>query len=117
MFRTNRTFDFRQGVKSKSLAVLLDKDSIKVLLHETIVFDFNVKKDQIRLDSGGWDTPSTRITINQALSQTGGRPVYLFRRKGITYLQEGAEQTRVSFPLILKGVLHADRRTNSRTGS
>lgn len=79
MFKTNRTYNLSQGVKSKSLAVINKSDGgISVLMHRTIVVDQS--PTQVIINTGGWDTVSTRITINTALLQLGLNYL-LFRKK------------------------------------
>jgi len=85
MFKTLRNYEFEQGVKSKSLAVLYCGDTLAVLYHKTIVVD--ITDEKIKLNNGGYDTVSTRIVINRAL-ELMGRQYVMQRIKGKTYLTD-----------------------------
>ena len=88
MFNINRTYALTTGVKSKGLAVLNDNKTTYVIQHRTIVFKAPsgmLTNGFIEINNGGWDTVSTRMTINQALWEYGSS-YRLARIKGQTYL-------------------------------
>jgi hypothetical protein len=89
MFKTHRTFDLTTGVKNKSIAVfnnLENTGELRVIYHKTTVFSYFVGDDEVMLRDGGYDTVSTRIVINQALSELGHSGILLERIKGTTML-------------------------------
>jgi hypothetical protein len=93
MFKTHRTFDLTTGVKNKTIAVFADDfGNVKVLYHKTIVFDYDSKFNRVKLSNGGWDTVSTRIVINNALSKLGQHDVFLERKKNETFLNLKGER-------------------------
>lgn len=61
------------------------------ILHKTAVFEkiYGTKNTTLIFNTGGWDTVSTRRAINLACSYLSLN-YYVFRKKGITYLQTPA---------------------------
>ena len=70
---------------SNNTAIYPDSDGMtRVILHNTCVVAFN--DTRIELDTGGWDTATTRARMNQASNQYGlGFKVH--RDKGQTYVE------------------------------
>lgn len=84
MFKVHRNFDLSTGVKNNTIAVVNDGNGgISVVYHKTLVVE--ARSSKITLRDGGWNTVSTRLVINQALSEMGHR-VYLFTKKGETLI-------------------------------
>ena len=84
MFQKSRNYTLSQGVKSPSIAVFRDSTLTQVLYHRTIVLQ--EEGGHVRINTGGWDTVSTRIVINRALDQIPGKDAALVREKGVTWL-------------------------------
>jgi hypothetical protein len=56
-----------QRISSNNTAVFTDNEGTKVVLHSTCVVRFNSR--EIELDSGGWETVTTKARMNQASNQ------------------------------------------------
>lgn len=68
-----------QRIPQSNTAVVCTDGLISVVLHSTLVVE--ATRDTIKLDTGGWDTVTTRARMNQASNQFGlGYRVY--RDKG-----------------------------------
>ncbi len=110
MFNTNRTYLLTTGVKSKSLAVICSSHGgVSVIQHKTVVFSLSASGKRVIIQNGGWDTVSTRITINRALKQAPGFEGWSLRRvkgKTMVYCQEKAVSPFHGF-MELKPVTHA----------
>lgn len=63
-----------------------DADCISVVYHSTEVFYYNKINDSITLNTGGWNTPTTKRRINQALFHFGFRGYYVFQKNYQWYL-------------------------------
>lgn len=91
MFKTHRTFNLTPGMKNNSIAVFHAAPILGVLYHQTQVVTAKESKDfiyrTVEIRDGGYDTISTRIVINNALSQIPGFGGYcLSRKKNKTWL-------------------------------
>lgn len=101
MFQSYRQYSLTQGVKTKALAVFSTASETIVLLHQTPVVHAKRRgqKYSIQLRNGGWDTLSTRIVINRALSQIPGADrYYISRDKGETIVRDVSNGE--SFPFV-----------------
>lgn len=67
--------------------------------HDTEIVKFN--NDYFVINFGGFDTVTTRRKMNQASNQFN-LGFSIFRRKGITYMQNGRDITEISvnFPMV-----------------
>lgn len=59
------------GTKSRfgNVTIVKDNTHVGVKLHSTIVARMNLVTKTIQLNSGGWDTVTTRSAMNRALDQ------------------------------------------------
>ena len=90
MFKVHRSFTLSTGIKNSSIAVVNDGEFIVVVYHKTRVVE--KRRDKVIISDGGWDTVSTRMVINQALSELGS-DAYLYRKKGRTMLHYNGVNT------------------------
>lgn len=86
MFKVHKSYNLYTGVKNNTIAVLCHGADIFVTYHSTVVFHYNDNTRLIQLNNGGWDTLSTRLVINRALSEINA-DAYMYREKGNTMLR------------------------------
>lgn len=58
-------------ISRNNTSIKNDAYGISVTLHGTTVFEFNKRSGEIKLDSGGWMTSTTKNRINQAFNKLG----------------------------------------------
>lgn len=63
-----RSFNITKTTKQSNIQVMHHEGEIHVQLHRTIVFSLKLNGD-IVLNSGGWQTVTTKTAINRAFSQ------------------------------------------------
>lgn len=56
-------------VGTHATTINVDNGHITVTYHSTKVFDYDVKNEEVTLDSGEWHTATTKTRINQAMNQ------------------------------------------------
>jgi hypothetical protein len=90
-----RTFDINKTKKFDNVRVINDSEKISVILHSTEVVRFDKVENKVYLSSGGWQTPTTKTAINNALRQieslTGQSLPGVFQKKGEWLLTDGTE--------------------------
>jgi hypothetical protein len=64
-----RSFDIGKSKKFGNIRITNSPNEIIVTLHQTNVVVYDKNKGSIRLTSGGWQTPTTKTAINNALTQ------------------------------------------------
>ena len=110
MFGVHRNFDLTTGVKNKTICVINDAPNLThVIYHKTIVFTHHKKRSAslnstgvITLRTGGYDTVSTRIVINNCLSKTG-LDWRIVREKGRSFLKDS---NGLTMPLVDEMEIH-----------
>ena len=85
----------------KATSVGLAENEISVRYHDTIVFYYAVDTGDIELQTGGWDTPTTRRRLNTCLDACG-IPAQANRHKGKTWIHFRTTGQTVPFD----GLLH-----------
>lgn len=87
-----RSFSMSKTKKFGNVKISNTPDQIIVTLHKTDVVVYNKNDGSIRLNTGGWHTPTTKTAINNALSQlediTGHNFPRISQVKGKWYLGE-----------------------------
>ncbi len=82
-----------------------DKDTVYVILHSTIVVEYNRRSGDIRLNNGGWYTVTTKTCINEALRQLK-YPGRVYQEKGEWYLYlDGARYDYNNNMVVPQGLL------------
>jgi hypothetical protein len=64
-----RKFDINKTKKYGNVTVVNNESKISVILHSTEVVRLDKAENRVYLSSGGWQTPTTKIAINNALRQ------------------------------------------------
>ena len=77
-------------IKNNTWAVLLDNGNIGIKLHNTIVVEY-FPDGKVRLDSGGWETITTKQRIN-AYS-----PVSVYQEKWRWYVSVPGNEKPINF--------------------
>lgn len=90
-----RSFDISKSKKFGNVTVVNNSEKIGVTLHKTEVVKFDKDTNKIYLSSGGWQTPTTKTAINNALSQlesvVGQSFPGVFQKKGEWFLSDGTK--------------------------
>lgn len=79
-----RNFELN-GTKKAFGNVKIDRqgNTTKVILHSTAVVEVDYSTNSVKLNSGGWLTPTTKTAINNALKQISGfESVFVSQKKG-----------------------------------
>jgi hypothetical protein len=88
-----RKFDISKTKKFDNVRVVNDSEKISVILHLSEVVRFDKVENKIYLWSAGWETPTTKTAINNALKQleslTGQSLPAIFQKKGKWMLSTG----------------------------
>lgn len=66
-----RSFNINKTTKQGNIQVLRGDRGVQVTLHRTNVFILDYVNGVIELNSGGWQTTTTKTAINRAFSQLG----------------------------------------------
>lgn len=90
-----RSFKIDRTKKYSNVAVFSSPELLKITLHSTDVIVFDRQRGMIKLNSGGWNTVTTKTAINNALRQleslTGQSLPSVFQKKGEWFLTNGQE--------------------------
>ncbi len=89
------SFSIDRTMKYSNVRVFSSPELLTVTLHSTDVVTFDRKKGTIKLRSGGWRTPTTKVAINNALRQLecliGQSLPNVYQKKGEWFLTDGQE--------------------------
>lgn len=89
-----RNFEIN-GTKKRFGNVTIEREGIytRVILHKTCVVELNNMSNIVTLNTGGWNTVTTKATINNAMKQIAGlESVQVFQRKGQWLVSVGKKE-------------------------
>ncbi len=89
------SFSIDRTMKYSNVRVFSSPELLTITLHSTDVVTFDRQKNTIRLNSGGWRTPTTKVAINNALRQLecliGQSLPNVFQKSNEWFLTDGQE--------------------------
>lgn len=59
-----------------------------IILHDTLIFKIDRSSRIITLNTGGWNTPTTRRRINEAFIASGLAGWFVYQKKGELYFSK-----------------------------
>jgi hypothetical protein len=85
-----RSFDMFHAKKYGNVRVKIDESTIKVQLHQTDVVTYFASLGEVKLNTNGWHTVTTKTAMNNALGQLG-LDIRVYQDKGNWFVKFGEE--------------------------
>ncbi len=94
-----------QICRGRATAILHEDTGVRVKYHGTIVFRYDVATSTVTLNSGGWRTNTTKLRINQTISQF--LPAYkdslrVFQKAKVWYVEFRVHSTPFADGMVIK---------------